>query len=689
MRRRTTKHVIRHKAMRAVLSEFLPYELPAGFSNARLYAFLLRHGAHFEGRDLIVRSDSSDVDAILRLLLGLRVQPVPISRNTETWLRIPTKQLEAKSVPYRFRIRHGTMDFRELAIPHPRTQLALVKFYDEFKSLITHFGQESPYSIRKPVEEVRVTVTRDDLFKAREGRFRSPVETVGHEYARLRSFFRYESFSNIHEFYDSPEYQESEKQFANLLRLDVARCFDSIYSHTIEWAIYGRDNVKSNRNAYKDTFPNRFDKLVTAMNEDETNGILIGPEVSRVFAELILQRIDRDIKSSLETVGLGVGSQYVAFRYVDDFFFFYNSPNHQEVIQQAVVDALQPYKLSVQQSKVENSLTPHLTPLSLAKVEVRRIVGERLWAQRPGVGENEQGQNLIATERASDLVNAYKTVLAITGVQPKDLANYALVQIEERLEEALVVFRLARVSALEDAESASVEASTAKLLAAAVQFAFYVYSGSGLASAGVKVTRIAALALKAAEVLMGSTDRREHVRQIIYSEVALQMTKHPMSSSSTVEGLYLLDLLGELGEDYGLPRTRLVEFLGFSSALDGSIKIPSWFHTVAATTVLRYIRQRATYSALHNALETWMLSRIKFFIDEQDDHAERAVLVLDGLSSPYVSDTTKREILRLHKLPGSPAALKRIGALADQWFTDWDRSDLYSDLMDKRSQDVY
>jgi hypothetical protein len=685
---------VRHRPTRALLSEFIPYELPIGFSNSGLYAFLLKEGAHFVKESLVLKGNSSDLRALLTILLGPKVQPMPYEERGHSWLQVSMKQLERKTVPYRFRIRHGATDFRELAIPHPRGQLAFVAFYDNYKSLITHFGKTSPFSIRKPVEEVRFTIVRDDLFDHRVDPNESPVETVGHETDRLRSFFRYESFANMHGFYESSQYQDAEKKFAYLLRLDVARCFDSIYTHSIEWAIYGRDNVKSNRKAYEGTFPSRFDSLISALNEDETNGILIGPEVSRIFAEIIFQRIDRDICDALEAVGIVHNVDYVGFRYVDDYFFFYNAVENKDIVQRAVGHALRAYKLHIQDAKILCVETPHLTPLSLAKVAVRQSVARSLNASlvepaEPLVNGVEASQCVDVTSNSLEVISAYKTALAETGVLPRELANYALVQIEEALESALLVCMSLHANTLLSAEKAKHDASTTRLLAAAVESAYFVYSGSGLASAGIKVARISALSLKAAKELRHSRDREEFIKQLIYSEVCLQLIRHPMSSNATIEGLYLLDVLSELGDGYLLPIQQLAAFLDCDTDAAGVVKLPSWNHAASALTILRYVKYEPRYSGLRRELEGWVVARVDALLQEQDDHAERAILALDLLNSPYIGEKAKREILRMHNVSSSPAALKRLTEISGSWFTNWSRVDLHRDLLEKRSQHVY
>jgi hypothetical protein len=670
------------------LSEFLPYELPAGFSNVGLYAFLMRESAQVFGDNYIFRRNSPETRALLRILLGPKIQPQSIVFDGGSWTSVPLAAIRRKTVPFKFRIRHGEAGFRELAIPHPRSQIAFIDFYDRYKSLITHFGRVSPYSIRKPTEEVRITVTRDDLFELRSSEAGSEVEVSGLETSRLRSFFRYEDYSSLHGFFDSNTYREAEKSFGHLLRLDVSRCFESIYTHTIEWAIYGRANVKSNRSAFKGTFPNQFDNHVRAMNEDETHGILIGPEVSRIFAELLLQRIDRDIHDELSTLGLSQGEDYAAFRYVDDFFFFYNSSESRNVIQRTVAASLHVYKLHLQEAKIENVTTPYLTPLSMAKVELRAAAKRLLHAEARIPSEENAWAGIIATSRSSDLVDAYKTILAQTGVAPKDIANYALVQVEEALEAALRIYIASEAEVPDGVDRARFEAGLTHLIASAIEYAYFIYSGSGLASAGIKAARISALGLKASSLLAGSMDRREYIRQLVYSEVSLQMLRFPMSTNGSMEGLYLLDVLGELGPNYALPLKSLLAFLDCVDS-DAKVEIPSWMHGVGALAILRYLRDLPQYKALQRALESWMLARVAELAREEDDHAERSLLALDMLTSPYVAKSTKIELLRIHEIANQAGLLSKISSVSPTWFTNWGPADLHVELLEKRSQHVY
>jgi hypothetical protein len=79
-----------------------------------------------------------------------------------------------------------------------------------------------------------------------------------------------------------------------LVKTDITRFYPSLYTHSIAWAAYGKKNVKSRLNLYKGSLADRIDILVRACNRNQTIGIPIGPETSRIIAETISSRIDMD-----------------------------------------------------------------------------------------------------------------------------------------------------------------------------------------------------------------------------------------------------------------------------------------------------------------------------------------------------------------------------------------------------------
>lgn len=77
---------------------------------------------------------------------------------------------------------------------------------------------------------------------------------------------------------------------------DVANCFGSIYTHSLEWAIQGYDKTKSNLNKKG---PNHwscdFDKSLRRAKRNETVGLPIGPSTSSIAVEIILATVDKEL----------------------------------------------------------------------------------------------------------------------------------------------------------------------------------------------------------------------------------------------------------------------------------------------------------------------------------------------------------------------------------------------------------
>lgn len=72
-----------------------------------------------------------------------------------------------------------------------------------------------------------------------------------------------------------------------LLRADVSNFYDSVYTHTIPWAIHTREWAKKPTNRYDmNALGNILDKRAQRGQSDQTIGIPVGPDSSFVMAEV-------------------------------------------------------------------------------------------------------------------------------------------------------------------------------------------------------------------------------------------------------------------------------------------------------------------------------------------------------------------------------------------------------------------
>jgi len=140
-----------------------------------------------------------------------------------------------------------------------------------------------------------------------------------------------------------------------LVRTDITRFYPSIYTHSITWAAYGKERVKERMKLYEGSFGDRLDILTRSCNRNQTIGIPIGPETSRILAEIISARIDCEFFERSE----GLRSDRVD-RLQDDWFVGVSTLEKAENVLSSVASAYREYGLDINGSKtaVERTTDP-------------------------------------------------------------------------------------------------------------------------------------------------------------------------------------------------------------------------------------------------------------------------------------------------------------------------------------------
>lgn len=332
----------RMRELRALLSETLPFELPIGFTNENLF------------------------------LSELRLEQMPaIQQHYLNKLRRPHN---GYTKPYLFGINRSRRSKNTLGLIHPIVQLRVAKFYSEFEQTIIQACSKSTFSIRHPYEALRIYSKNSAKDVRKKWMLALPEESVGHEIRTpyTSSYFSYGKYWLLDQFFSSNEMIRLEARFSKLRMLDVSKCFFNIYTHSISWSLKDKDFSKRNRNKY--SFEQRFDGLMQDANYNETAGILVGPEVSRIFAEVILQRVDVELERAVaKRLKLICGRDYDVRRYVDDFHVFSNDTDVLDKVESILAEILETYKLYLNTGKSEEVQRPFVTGISRLKFEVSSI----------------------------------------------------------------------------------------------------------------------------------------------------------------------------------------------------------------------------------------------------------------------------------------------------------------------------
>ena len=128
---------------------------------------------------------------------------------------------------------------------------------------------------------------------------------------------------------------------SHIVSADISKCFPSIYTHSIPWAIHGKQHAKKKRRDLT-LEGNLLDKACQILSDKQTNGIAIGPHSSNVISEIILTKID----TSLHEKG------YINFfRNIDDYTFFAKSFQQSEDFIRDLNMALREYELYLNDKK--------------------------------------------------------------------------------------------------------------------------------------------------------------------------------------------------------------------------------------------------------------------------------------------------------------------------------------------------
>lgn len=135
-------------------------------------------------------------------------------------------------------------------------------------------------------------------------------------------------------------------QYSYLLKTDVKNCYPSIYTHSIPWALHGKNAARKDRGLYS-LLGTKLDKLFQYANDTCTNGIPIGPAVSDLIAEVILAAVDKNVSIELAKENL----EFIGVRFRDDYRFLCKTKSDAERIVKMLQKHLKSYNLALNEKK--------------------------------------------------------------------------------------------------------------------------------------------------------------------------------------------------------------------------------------------------------------------------------------------------------------------------------------------------
>jgi len=645
---------------RVLITETLPFETPIIFSGDGFYG-------HMKKRATLGRIHSDLVN-----ILVLRMGPKPAH----------------VTVPFSYKVKKGVLDFRKLGVLHPSALWKVKEFYGEFDEWMIHECSRSPVSIRAPFKVSGTFYERsesDALNQFKKGQISTnDIDTLSRYNP---SYFSYRGFTRLYRFFASDDFVSLEKRYSNLRTLDVSRCFDSIYTHSIAWALMGKNLAKESKSAA--TAAKVFDDLMMFVNHGETNGIVIGPEISRIFAEVLFQAVDLIAIRRLERRNYSHGNEYSIRRYVDDVFIFAESSAVADQVRDGYLDALAEFNLYSNPHKMTAISRPFTTSKSVI-IDKAHLLLETLSAQ---IFENYaqdrsrlRPAGIWRSDRVTtDFLTAIKSICHEAGGGYHDLSSYLISALCDRARR--LVSRRKVVDEQEEKRYRTVFSILLRIL-------FFIYTVAPTVNASYRMALAVTLVVRFARRMLPRESQT--IEELVYSEGLSCLRAQVLKSGALprlvpLESMNVLLAIRELGDAYLIP-VRLAEDLFALGS--GPEKCAEWCYFDIVGCMF-YIQDRPEYTVLRTALDAEVDKRLSDLADVARN-AEKAYLFVDMLACPYVSEARKRrwvdEFCIQFSLPSySAIEVQEFFGQSTQspWFINWEGVDILTMLQKKEFVRVY
>ncbi|WP_338608076.1 antiviral reverse transcriptase Drt3b [Pelagibacterium nitratireducens] len=689
-----SKHsvTLTHRRQRSVLTDMLPFEVPPTFTNRGFFAFLRDHHIDIESDRLRWKEGGPGLDRTIRLLFDVRESAILATNTTSEWgatvkrRSIPMQACRMDTMPFNFRVAHK-LEGRILSVVHPRNQVCVADFYARHSATIIYYTSLSAFSIRHPVSVSRFAFFKDKLHDQKLETVPTGVEEEDREYEQIGSFFVYRKYRNIHRFFESYKYHRCEKKYNAMVQIDVSKCFDSIYTHSLPWAVIGKSQTKFNLENSKATFGGRFDSLMQKLNQNETNGIVIGPEFSRIFAEIILQSVDVELECAMtKRAKLKHKVDYEIFRYVDDYFVFYNEQSTELRVIEELQEILKTKKLTINPAKVKSYPKPIITEITIAKERISALMNSQV---DPSLEESMAAESGAAVTKrfkcdlnSNRLIVRYKMIIKESKVEYGDLLNYTFAIVENKID--LVIKAYLSSDAGDGDRRRMVNAVMALL-----EFAFFAYSASPKVNHTIRMSRMVATSVDFVTAQAFSHELKHLLFKFVHDNIVEMLDKNKMSTYREVESLYLLIVLSRIGKEYWLPEETIANhFLIILDKESDQYVRSEFLNHFSITVLLSYMKKKVRYDKLRAFIESQALAKLEFVKAHCPNDAEALMLFLDLIVCPYLDHDTKVAAGAIFGLDA--AGLAEVQGVNDHWFTAWgDKFNLAKELDAKRSRDVY
>ncbi|MEC4726551.1 RNA-directed DNA polymerase [Shewanella sp. D64] len=551
--------------------------------------------------------------------------------------------LDNDTKPFEYLINRNAKSSRKLYLIHPSNQIKFTKLYNDYKLLITHLCSRSSFSLRSPHSVASIYYEKGCSEPHKDFKDEGVDLSNDNDSPKYASsFFKYKNYDFLYKFYDNYEFHRIERKFQKLFKFDIAKCFDSISTHMLANSLRGEVLAKNSMSF--NNFDTTFIKLMESCNFGRMHGLVIGPEFSRIFAEIILQSIDLNIKSALKECDIIEGKDYELRRYVDDYFFFHNDSAIKTQSFEIIKDQLEKFKLYCNESKCIEFSVPFITSVTSAKINIQSQLNQLfdIFSDKeeltPITDESEEQDphhilsitlnlnryNLISNRLIRDL----KCIINDSNVDYCSVTGYFFTLIKIKSAE---IDKAYSSKFSDDTQSEKL----CRFILILIELSFFVYAMDLRVRSTYLVSQIVIILNRLSKRL--SPEQRERFVKKVYDESnsAISITLNS-DSKHHVELLNLIIALKDIDPNYKIPSETLESILGLKTDECDYFRI---------MVGLYYIRNDKNYRTVKEKLKKIIVTKIT--APQTNTSSESTHLYFDSMSTPYLTNKFKSKITKL------------------------------------------
>lgn len=633
----------KHDYNRIVLTEVQPYELPFIVTNEGFYLYL---------------SNNKGNDFFNKLFSTFK-----------------------ETKPFDFKIKKNENSTRKLSLIHPYGQTKFVSFYRNYNEIIKSKCSISNYSLRYPVDIALYYFDKSEKDVESHLKDEGVDLEIDNEQvipAYASSFFTYKKYNFLYKFYDSYTFHRIERKFCKLHKFDISKCFESLSTDMLPMALRGEDLLRSTRNS-SGSFENIFSNLISFVNYGRNHGIVIGPEFSRIYAELLLQKIDSQIELCLVQKNIKYGRDYIIKRYVDDYFLFYNEDNILVTIKNCALDNLSKFKLFTNESKDEYLTRPFITGVTSAKISISNFFDDLFTHVIVDMESNDISTTssfFNYNKLSNNYITKLKCIVSSHNVVYESISGYFLTILRRKVSELNYIYSVSNINS-------KTSESISRFLLLIIEVSFFIYSMDNRVRSTYLIS----------EIILQISDickKLGYESEIMIIDKIIQEAKFSIKNSiigvENVESLNLALSLQSLNTENSLSTNDIKILLNVNDDIDTI----NYFQLVVG---LFFIKNNKNLYKLKVELCKKALNKV-FLCSNPLQDSESVHIIFDTLTCPYLTNDFKQKIIvKLFERNIIPSTISKEeftnGVCQNNWFVDWSELSIKRLLKKKQLRSPY